>query len=55
MICKHCGENVVKNTVKKSPAPFVYHPWKHAGTFIIGCFNAQGNPRGTKAEPKESR
>ena len=54
MTCKHCGEHLVKNTVKKSPAPFVYHPWKHAETFLIGCFDAQNNPLRTKAEPLKS-
>ena len=53
MICKYCGEEVVPNTVKKSPAPFVYHPWKHAVTYFIGCYDQNCNPTGRKAEPKE--
>lgn len=55
MICTHCNEQVVRNTVKHSAEPWTYHPYKHAVTFLIGCFNGSGNPLGRKAEPKESR
>ena len=55
MTCKHCNEEVVKNTVKKSPAPYTYYPWKHAGTGLFGCFTLDGNPTGRKAQPKEEK
>ena len=54
MICKNCTEEVVKNPVKSSPEPFVYHPWKHTGTHLIGCFH-KGDPTGNKAWPKEEK
>ena len=54
MICKHCTEEVVKNTVRNSPEPFVYHPGKHADTHLIGCYN-EGKPTGTKAWVKEEK
>ncbi len=52
MTCKHCGEPIVENTVKRSPEPFVYRKWKHAGTNLIGCWTPEGNK--TIAEPKEN-
>ena len=54
MKCKHCPENVEPNKVKRSQAPFVYHPWKHEGTHFIGCTDKSGNPLGSKAEPEEN-
>ena len=51
MTCKHCGEPIVENTVRKSPEPFVYHPYKHKFGNLIGCFDGEGNSRRTKAEP----
>lgn len=55
MICKHCGEPVVENTVRRSPAPYVYYPWKHDKTHLFGCFDSTGSPVGTKAEPREEQ
>lgn len=55
MICKHCGEEVIKNKVTRSPEPFVYYPWKHANTYLIGCYDEQGNPTGYKAQPGEEK
>ena len=52
--CKHCGEGVVRNHVTRSPQPWTYYPWRHAGTHLFGCFTKDGSPTGTKAEPKES-
>lgn len=54
MTCKHCGEPIVENTVRKSPEPFVYNPYKHKFGNLIGCFDPDGNLLGTVAEPKES-
>jgi hypothetical protein len=55
MTCKHCNENVVPNTVKRSPAPFVYHPWKHDVTHFIHCWDTDRKVLlGCVAEPKES-
>ena len=55
MICQHCTEDVVPNTVRKSPEPFVYNPYKHKFGNLIGCFDPDGNLLGTTANPlKES-
>lgn len=55
MLCKYCNEEIVVNPVRSSPAPFVYHPYKHKfGNFIM-CFDSNSDPLRTKAEPKEGR
>jgi hypothetical protein len=54
MICKHCNEEVVKNTVTRSKEPFVYHPFKHKWGNLLGCFDSKGNLLGTTAEPKDA-
>jgi len=54
MTCKHCGEPIIENKVRRSPEPFVYRKWKHEFGNLIGCFDSEGNPLGTIAEPKES-
>ena len=54
MTCKHCGEPVVENPVHRSPEPFVYRKWKHAGTNLIACWSGT-NKLGTIAEPKEDQ
>lgn len=53
MTCKHCGEPIVENPVKRSPEPFVYRPYKHAETHLMACFDSKGNLLHTIAEPKE--
>ena len=56
MNCKHCNEEVISNSVRRSAEPFVYHPYKHKFGNLIGCFDGEGNNRRTKAEPiKESK
>lgn len=55
MICKHCNEEIVANPVKRSPEPFVYHPYKHKFGNFIRCFHSNSDPMLTKAEPKESK
>ena len=56
MNCKHCNEEIISNPVRRSPEPFVYHPYKHKFGNLIGCFDGEGNNRRTKAEPiKESK
>ena len=54
MTCKHCHEPIEDNPVRRSLEPFVYKPWKHSGTHLVGCFDSQGNKLATVAEPKES-
>jgi hypothetical protein len=53
MTCKHCGEPIAKNTVRRSNPLWTYHPWKHEPTHLLGCFGVDGNKLGTIAEPKE--
>jgi len=53
MICKHCKEPVVENTVRRSYQPHVFYPWKHEGTHLFGCLDQTGEPTGTKAEPEK--
>ncbi len=52
MNCKNCEESVSENRVRRSYQPHVYHPWKHDGTHLIGCFSRTGEPTGSKAEPR---
>lgn len=53
MICQHCQTEIVVNPVRKSPEPFVYHPYKHKFGNLIGCFDLDGNLLGTTAEPEK--
>lgn len=55
MICKHCNEEIIVNTIRRSPEPFVYHPYKHKFGNLIHCFDSEANMLETKAEPKESK
>jgi hypothetical protein len=55
MTCKHCGEPIVENPVRRSPEPFVYRKWKHAETHLIACYDSNANKLGTVAEPKENQ
>jgi hypothetical protein len=55
MICKHCNEEVIVNPVRRSPEPFVYHPYKHKFGNLIGCFDSNMKPLRTNAEPKEGK
>ena len=53
MICQHCQQEIVVNPIKRSPEPFVYHPYKHKHGNLIGCFDPDGNVLGTTAEPEK--
>lgn len=55
MICKHCNEEIVGNPVRRSPEPFVYHPFKHKVGNLIGCFDSKANSLRTTAEPLEAK
>jgi hypothetical protein len=55
MICKHCNEEIIVNPVRRSPEPFVYHPYKHKFGNLIHCFDSEANMLETKAEPLEGK
>ena len=55
MICKHCNEEIVVNPVRRSPAPFVYFPFKHKTGNLLHCFDSNANILRTTAEPLESK
>lgn len=55
MICKHCNQEIVANTARKSPEPFAYHPYKHKFGNLIGCFDSGANSLRTNAEPVEDK
>ena len=55
MICKHCQEPIERNTVHRSQEPFVYHPHKHSGTHLIGCWDPEIGILLCEAEPEEEK
>jgi hypothetical protein len=54
MTCKHCFQPIERNTVRHSTEPNQHIQHKHVFGHLVSCFDTNGKPTGTVAEPKDA-